>query len=84
MTDDSKAFLECCEAVLLSEIANPQIKQKALAVTYALAIRSETAGVDLSVNWKKVNDAIVERWSLYGLERVKQRAWDIYTGKIEP
>jgi len=41
-----------------------------LALTYALAIKSRE-----EKDWKKINKAIVKKWSLSGLKRVKKLAW---------
>jgi hypothetical protein len=59
-----------CITVLLGEIADRRITQKSLALTYAMAIQSSEMK-----NWKKINDAIIERWSVSGLERIKRMAW---------
>lgn len=64
--------LACCESTLLSEIADKRFKQKSIAKTYALALRSSERD---SVDWLKVNAAIIERWSVSGLDRIKRMAW---------
>lgn len=43
--------------------------QKSVAMTYALALKS-----DWPTDWKRVNDAIVKRWPK-GLKRIKELAW---------
>ena len=68
----------CCEATLLSEIEMKEIKRDHLALTYALAIRSEE-----NVDYAKVNKAIMHRWSRAGLNYIKHRAWGILEGKIK-
>lgn len=55
---------------LLREIADPAMKRKDVALTYALAIRSSVA-----TDWEMVNRAIMARWSRYALEWIKSRAW---------
>ena len=69
----------CCEMVLLNEISMKEIKQKHLAMTYAMALCSSEAkdGID----WRKVNEAIVARWSKSGLIRVKEMAWKLVKQK---
>ena len=62
--------LMCCENVLLDEISNKRMKQKDIAKTYALALRSGD-----EPDWSIVNKAILERWSRSGLERIKKMAW---------
>jgi hypothetical protein len=53
--------------------------QKQVAQTYRLAMESMRHGE--SPDWKRINAAIVERWSLAGLVRVKKLAW---SGKCFP
>lgn len=55
---------------LLTEVADTVFKQKDVAATYALALRCSTP-----TDWRKVNAAIIERWSRSGLQRIKQAAW---------
>jgi hypothetical protein len=43
--------------------------QKSVAMTYALALKS-----DWPTDWKRVNAAIVARWPK-GLGRIKEMAW---------
>ena len=68
--------LMCCEKVILEEIQVHKFTQRQVAKTYHLAMRSEDAGVDNRIDWKRINEAIVRRWSVSGLERVKTMAWN--------
>ncbi len=68
-SDEITIELACCTAVLLNEIAHKECKQKSVAKTYYLAMRSRE-----ETDWKAVNLAIIERWSLSGLERIKNLA----------
>lgn len=61
-----------CENTLLGEIACPEMRRKDVARTYALALRSSERG---SIDWMKVNAAIIERWSMFALKWIKQQAW---------
>ena len=61
-----------CTNVLLNEISHKELKQKDIALTYMLAIRSSD-----KTDWKSVNEAIIKRWSLSGLKRVKDMAWKL-------
>jgi hypothetical protein len=61
--------MTCCEQVILNEIEQG-LNQTEVAKSYALAIRSSWP-----TNWRKVNDAIIARWSKAGLERIKKLAW---------
>lgn len=67
--------IELCDVqnTLLREIAEPQLNQKQIAMTYAMGLRSRE-----NVNWYEVNRAIVNRWSMAGLIRIKRLA---LTGK---
>ena len=61
-----------CEATMLREIAEPLCKRIDIAKSYALALRSSERG---SIDWKKVNAAIIERWSIAALKWIKAKAW---------
>ena len=58
-----------CTNVLLREIKDSQFKRKHIAKTYALALRSSWP-----TDWRKVNQAIVDRWSNYALEYIVKLA----------
>jgi len=58
---------------LLGEIAMPELKQKDIALTYALAFRTHD-----TVDWRVVNEAIIARWSVSGLQRIKTMAWKLH------
>jgi len=59
-----------CENVLMQEIADPKCKRKTIARTYAFALKSSE-----DIDFKKVNMAIINRWSISGLEYIKSLAW---------
>lgn len=59
-----------CTSVLLEEIGNPKMYRKDVAQTYALALKSSE-----DVDWKRVNEAIIERWSTSALVYIKELAW---------
>jgi hypothetical protein len=69
------------EHLLLQEIADPKFFRNDVAQTYALALRSSDAN---DVDWRKVNEAIIKRWSPYALTWIKERAWSgkCFEGKI--
>jgi hypothetical protein len=58
------------EGTLLSEIDDPRLTREDVALSYALAIRS---GGDL--DWRLINQAIIDRWSLSALKWIKEYAW---------
>ena len=57
------------EFVIENEI-NQGCTQKQIAQTYALALISS-----YKTDWRRVNNAIMDRWSPEGLNRIKQMAW---------
>jgi hypothetical protein len=66
------AYLVNCTNVIISQIESGS-PQREIAKTYCLAMSSEGAEMD-APDWKKINAAIVTRWSVSGLERVKKMA----------
>jgi hypothetical protein len=62
--------LVCTTTTLMTEISLPEMKQTDVALTYAMALRSSD-----KTDWSKVNQAIIARWSVAGLERIKKLAW---------
>ena len=65
-----------CTQHLLNEIADPSMRRRDVAQSYALAIRSSEA-----TNWRQVNQAIIARWSLAALTTIKRLA---HTGRCFP
>ena len=57
---------------IINEITVLKLKQSDVAKTYALAIISQE-----DIDWKKINQEIMNRWSKSGLARVKRMAWKI-------
>lgn len=58
--------------VLLREIAMPEITRDDIAETYAMAIVSGD-----KTDWRKVNEAIIARWSESARDYIKKQAWEI-------
>lgn len=58
------------EQTLLEEIANPKMTRADVVLTYRLALGSSQL-----IDWRKVNEAIIARWSVSGLTWIKKRAW---------
>jgi len=75
--------LVCCTSALLREIADKNAKQKDVALTFAMALKSEAECAD-RVDWEKVGAAAVERWSPSGWRRIKERGWAIAEGRSQP
>lgn len=73
--------LVCCTDVILNEVEKG-VPRKDIALTYALAIKSEMQGADRP-DWKKINQAIVARWGFKGLEALKKSAWKLLTVRPE-
>jgi hypothetical protein len=65
-----------CTNVLLREIASPEIGEKGITQTYAMAICSS-----FPTDWPKVNEAIAARFKAKGRERIKKAAWKLIEGK---
>ena len=65
-----KYELACCTSVLLDEIADKRFTRDMVAKTVALALRSSE-----ETDWKAVNKAIIERWSMSAREYIFNRAW---------
>lgn len=66
-----RLVLAQCERVLLEEIASAEFKRRDVALTYRLAMFSGE-----TVDWTRVNRAIVMRWSPSGLQYIKRLAWN--------
>jgi hypothetical protein len=54
---------------LLTEIGQTEMKQRDVAQTYHLAMKSS-----VPTRWPEVNAAIIRRWSKGGLEQIKSMA----------
>ena len=61
---------------LLWDIRNSEVKRDSIAATYSLALQSSEP-----TDWAKVNQAIIARWSMAGLEYIKNRAWKLKEGR---
>ena len=81
-SDSFRINLICCTQVIQNEIAQG-LPQKDIAVTYAMAIKSQAEGAD-KPDWLAINRAILSRWKMSGLERIKKRAFDLLAGKAQP
>lgn len=64
--------------VIVNEIEQG-LTQGCIAQTYAMAIISGSRGVD-EPDWATINRAIIARWSMSGLERIKAKAWKLARG----
>lgn len=62
-----------CERSLLEEIADLKMRRRDVAKSYALALKSSESTHE--IDFGKVNQAIIARWSLSGLEWIKKQAW---------
>lgn len=62
-----------CENTILREIATKELKERDVAQTYHLILKSSECA---TVDWAKVNAAIIERWSMTALIRIKKSAWN--------
>lgn len=62
------------EQAILQEIASEKAKQKDVALTYAFLLRQEE-----DVDWASINQAIISRWSISGLNKIKKMARGLMT-----
>lgn len=63
-----------CEDTLMREIADRKITRDSLSLTYAMSICSDEQK-NKAIDWKRVNDAIIHRWSMSALTYIKVKAW---------
>ena len=72
MSDGTRIVFADPEGYLLEEIANPAMKRLDVAKTYRLILASGDQG---RVNWRTVNTAVIDRWSVSALEWINNWAW---------
>lgn len=82
MTEPYRIYLMDCARVIEDEIA-AGLTQTDIAKTYALAMISAAHGAWKS-DWPRVNRAILDRWSMAGLERIKKLAHKALEHKAMP
>lgn len=82
MSDKFRVNLACCTDTICDEIA-AGFTQRQIALTYAMAIKSQAQRAD-KPDWPKINQAIISKWKMSGLERIKKLAFDFLRGKIAP
>ena len=70
-----------CTVVIINEIEQG-LTQGCIAQTYAMALISASRGID-EPDWGTINRAIIARWSMAGLERIKRKAWKL-AGRVLP
>lgn len=73
-------YLTACTFVLCNEIETLRLSQAEVAKTFAMALRSEAAGVS-EVDWEKVGAAALRRWKPSGWVRVKELGWAYFEGR---
>lgn len=83
MSEGWRINLVGCTDVILQELTFPKITRKSVGLTYAMAMKSQAQGAD-KPDWKAINEAIIAKWGMKGLERVKTRAWRLIQGKEQP
>lgn len=81
--DEPEIYLACCTFVLCNEIENIRLSQNDIAITFAMALRSEQAGAD-KVDWERVGAAALRRWKPSGWMRVKELGWAYFEGRKKP
>ena len=73
-------YLEGAHIVVKNEVEKG-LSQKQVAETFALALWAENAG-GIACDWKSLNDAVMARWGIKGLSRVKTMGWKIYEARV--
>ena len=66
---------------VVRECGYPKITQKSVALTYAFAIRQEPFE---HPNWRTANQAIIDKFGIKGLSRIKTLAWAYVSGNKNP
>ena len=61
-------YIHIPASTILDEIANPDMPEKQIAMTYGLMMRQS------DTPWAEINKAIIERCGMTGLLRVKKSA----------
>ncbi len=72
-TPEFRVNMICCTDTIIDEVAGG-LTQKDVALSYALAIKSASQGAD-QPDWAAINEAILKRWKMSGLERIKKQAF---------
>ena len=62
-----KMELIFCEKTILDEIENKKFKREDIALTYYFCILSKE-----KIDWERINEAMIERWSFGGLKYIKK------------
>ena len=57
---------------IMATIENRKMTRREVAEVYALGVRLRAYNI---LDWRRVNTAIVERWSVSGLTWIKREAW---------
>lgn len=83
MSDEFRINLVGCTDAICDQVKIKQATQSDIALTYAMAIKSAAQKAD-NPDWSAINGAILARWKMSGLERIKKRAFDILAGKADP
>ena len=67
-----------CERIILQMVADKEAIRDSIVTPYAFAICS-----DEEIDFKKINMAIIERWSMNALRYIKHKAWKLVEEKQE-
>jgi hypothetical protein len=60
---------------ILAEIAKPEATRDSIAAVYQMGIIEMNMHVD-TVDWRRVNEAILQRYKASGLIYIKRLAWN--------
>jgi len=68
---------------IIKNIKNTKNEQSHIIEEYANLLFHRQASASRDFNWPMINKAIIERWSLSGLERIKEAAWkELLTSEV--
>jgi hypothetical protein len=71
MSEQLRVTMVDVQGQLEREIADRRMARKDVMLTYAFGIRDCADEVD----WPKINQLIIDRWSLNALKYIKEGAW---------
>lgn len=62
---------------IIEKIENTENEQSHIIEEYATLLYHKQSSAGRDFRWPVINKAIIERWSLSGLERIKEAAWAV-------
>ena len=82
MSEKFKVELMYPEETTIDIIKAPESKREDIVVPYAFCIKQSCCvGSKQDINFKKINKAIIEKWSINALNYIKEKAWKLVEGE---